>query len=245
MIVRPGGDGTLVLITQPDHARLAGALISAWDTGAAVPAASRTAVLFAIEQHDNGWNEVDHRPMLNRATGRPHDFTDVPFEVKQDIWPRGVERLVADSPLAAALVAQHAITLHQHRRAEAAWQPFFARLEQMRDDLLCRSGAATGSARVAFDRSYDLLYVGDVVSLVFCNRWTDPLGAGDYRVGLGHDDAVVIEPDPFNGASIRFTVPARAIPDRRYASDEDLQGAFGGARAITLEGVARGAKTSG
>ncbi len=240
MIVRPAGDGTLLLITQPDHARLAAAIVSAWNAEALVPPALRTAVLFAIEQHDNGWREVDAAPAVNAETGRPFDFMDTPPDVKQGIWPRGVRRLAADSPLAAALVSQHALALYAHRRDDPGWRTFFSTVEDLRTELLRACGAETGPAREAFDRSYDLLYLGDVLSLVFCNRWKDPIDVRGYRVTLAEDGGLLVSPDPFGGASIRFAVPARSIPDRRYSSTDDLRAALAQAAPLTLHGTARG-----
>ena len=241
MIVRPTGDGTLLLITQPDHARLAAAIMSAWSVELFVPLPARGAVLFAIEQHDNGWREVDAAPRLNPGSGRPYGFMDTPPEVKRAIWPRGVERLAADSPLAAALVAQHALTLHAHRRDDPAWRGFFSCLEHRRAELLKACAAETGAGREAFERSYDLLHLGDLLSLVFCNRWTDPMEALGYRVTLGDAGALLVSPDPFGGAPIGFAVPARVIPDRSYTSDDDLRAAFRDATVVTLNGTARGA----
>lgn len=240
MIVRTAGDGTLLLITQPDHARLAATLIAAWDAPWPVPATSRAAVLYAIEQHDNGWREVDAAPAWNAATSRPYDFVDTPPEVKRDIWPRGVERVARDSPLAAALVARHALTLYAQRRPDPAWRGFFSRLDEMEGALLLRCAAETGISREAFERSYDLLNVGDVLSLVFCNRWTDPIEARGYRVTLADEDTVLVSPDPFNRARIRFGIPARAIPDRAYRSDDDVRAAFRDADIRTLQGTAKG-----
>jgi hypothetical protein len=240
MIVRPAADGTLILITQPDHARLAATLVCAWTAAVPVPASSRAAVLFGIAQHDNGWHEVDRAPILNRGTARPHDFMDLPPGMKRDIWPRGIQRVATDSPLAAALVAEHALTLHAHRRLDPEWRDFFARVEEMQEALLRRGTAETGITREDFDRSYDLLYVGDVLSLVFCSRWTDPTEARGYVITLEGDDLLRISPDPFHGARVRFEVTARAIPDRAYDSDEDLRGAFLGAPLVTVQGAAAG-----
>ncbi len=244
MIVRPGADGTLLLITQPAHARLAATLMSAWDWSAAAPSATaRGAVLFAIAEHDNGWKEVDAAPLLSAATARPHDFMDLPAKLKREIWPRGVERIAAQSPLAAALVAQHALTLHAHRKHEPQWRDFFKLMEDLQGRLLQQCAAQGPFSREAFDRSYDLLYVGDLVSLVFCNRWTDQAEARGCRITLaagGDEDAVLIAPDPFNGARVHFEVCARAIADREYASGEDLRTAYEEGRQVTLRGSARG-----
>ena len=246
MIVRPTGDGTLLLITQPDHARLAATLMSAWAPAlpVPVPAAARAAVLYAIEQHDNGWREVDASPGLNDATARPYDFIDTPAEVRREIWPRGVQRVAEDSPLAAALVAEHALTLHAQRRTDPAWSAFFSRVEALQATLLRRCADEIGLSREAFDRSYDLLHVGDVLSLVFCNQWIGPIEARGYRIALGNDNDIAVSPDPYSGARVRFEVAARAIPDRAYRSAADLGAAFRDARPVTLAGTAAGVVTS-
>jgi hypothetical protein len=244
MIVRNSGDGNLLLITQPDHARLAATLIAAWDVPPPVPAASRAAVLYAIEQHDNGWQEVDAAPMWNAATARPHDFIDTPAQVKRDVWPRGVRRVAENSALAGALVAQHALTLLAQRRAEPSWTAFFSEIEEMQGGLLRRCETELGITREGFERSYDRLYVGDVLSLVFCNPWKDPFEAKGYLITLDGEGDLSVSPDPFNGARVSFEVAARAIPDRTYRSDEDLRAAFRDGRVVSLRGTAAGALTS-
>jgi hypothetical protein len=244
MIVRTTGDGNLLLITQPDHARLAATLISAWEATVPLPAALRGAVLYAIEQHDNGWQEVDAAPMWNAGSARPYDFVDTPADVKRDIWPRGIRRVAEDSPLAAALVAQHALTLHAQRRSDPSWTPFFSLIEDLQASLLRRCAGEMPMTREVFDRSYDLLHVGDVLSLVFCNRWKDPFEARGYRITLDNDDDLVVSPDPFNAARVRFEVAARTIPDRAYRSDAELHAAFREGRVVTLPGTAAGAVTS-
>lgn len=239
MILRPAGDGRLYLITQPDHAALAGAIISGWNPAAFTPAAARPAVLLAVARHDNGWEEIDACPTLNPETGRPYDFMSAPFEFKQEIWPRGVRRLAASSPQAGALVAQHGLTIHGHRRGEETWRPFFEEIDRLRSSLLALCEAEEGDARQAFERNYDLVYLGDLMSLVFCNRWAEPQAARGYRIALQGDD-LIVSPDPFEGRSVKFEVQAREILDREYHSDAELRRAWTEAPRVLLAGRARG-----
>jgi len=51
---------------------------------------------------------------------------------------------------------------------------------------------------------------------------------------------LAVSPDPFDGARVRFEIPAKAIPDRKYVSDRDLFAAWEQAREVTLQGTARG-----
>ena len=116
MIVRSDGTAQL-LITQPDHAALAGRIMECWAADAFAAAPRRTEILLAIAEHDNGWREVDGAPLVDAATGRVLDFIHAPDAVRQGVWPRGVERL-AHAPYAAALVAQHALEIYARYRTD-------------------------------------------------------------------------------------------------------------------------------
>ena len=135
VIVRQAGD-TLQLITQPDHARLAGAIMQ--HSVALAAHARRASILLAIAEHDNGWTEPDAAPLIDPATGIPLDFISAPIAVRQGVWPRGVARLAHD-PWAAALVAHHAIAIFERYRERQCVDEFFAEMETMRQAMLCRS----------------------------------------------------------------------------------------------------------
>jgi len=107
VIVRPG-PGVLQLITQPDHAHLARRIMERSVPLAARP--RRDQILHAIAEHDNGWAEEDAAPTVDPRTGSVVDFISAPLSVRHGVWPRAIARLTAD-PWAAALVAQHAITV--------------------------------------------------------------------------------------------------------------------------------------
>ena len=238
MIVREEGDSFL-LITQPDHARLARDIVAALRTEPAVATASRETVLFATREHDNGWIEVDAEPTIDPVTGRPCDFIAGPAPVKHELWPRGIRRAAQSDPRAGALIAQHAITVYAYRAAEPEWQPFFGPIVAMRDDLLEQIGAAHGVAREAFDREYRCVRLGDSFSLQFCNGWTASQETYEYGAEL-HASSLVISPDPFGGGSVRLRILARRVPARRYTSDADLRRALANAIPEFIEGEARG-----
>src|SRR3954453_21006754 len=121
MIIQPGGS-TQLLITQPDHAALAAAIVRQWTSGEFEESPRRSDILRAIAEHDNGWREVDAAPLVDRATGRILDFIHAPDAVRQGVWPRGVERL-AGTPYVAALVAQHAIEIYSGYKDDPGWRP--------------------------------------------------------------------------------------------------------------------------
>jgi hypothetical protein len=240
MIVRDDGD-SFVLITQPDHARLAGDIVAAMRTEPVLDTPARGTVLFATREHDNGWFEVDAEPTIDEATGRPCDFIAGPAHVKHELWPRGIRRAARSDPRAGALIAQHAITVYAYRAGEPEWQPFFGPITAIRDDLLEQIGAASGPPREAFEREYRCVRLGDSFSLQFCNGWTEPQETHGYTASLC-GSSLVISPDPFAGGSVPLRILARRVAKRRYASDADLRAAIANTVPEVLQGEATGAR---
>src|SRR6476660_540925 len=103
MIVRQLAD-RLQLITQPDHAQLAGTIMAHCVSLRAKP--RRDSILRAIYGHDNGWQEEDDAPRVNPGAGEILDFVRAPLSVLHDVWPRAIARLGGDA-WTAALIAQH------------------------------------------------------------------------------------------------------------------------------------------
>jgi hypothetical protein len=238
MIVREERDSFL-LITQPDHARLARDIVAAIRSEPALEGSTRETVLLATLEHDNGWIEVDAEPTIDPATARPCDFINGPAHVKHELWPRGIRRAARLNPRAGALIAQHALTVYSYRATEPEWQSFFRPITALRDDLLRQLAADEGAAREAFDREYRCVRLGDSFSLQFCNGWTTAPDTFGYRGELD-GSTLVITPDPFGGRSVPLQVMARRIPARRYEDDGDLRRAVASAVPELLRGEARG-----
>jgi len=235
MIIRPAIDH-LLLVTQPDHAALAGAVMAAWRADGLPAHPEREEVLLAVREHDHGWLEPDAAPTVDPATGAPEDFLDAPVSVRQAVWPRGTARLAGAHPYAAALVAHHALNVYRRHRRDAAWQTFFAAMETAQQTALDRVPAAE---RAGWPDDYRFLFLGDLISLVFCHGWTQPFEGDRYRLILT-GTIVEITPDPFDGGEVPLSVTARRIPARRYASDDDLRRTLAAAPTVVLEGTARG-----
>lgn len=229
MIVRQTSDA-LQLITQPDHAHLAGAIIQHSMALAEHP--RRTSILLAIAEHDNGWTEPDATPLIDPATGIPLDFISAPIPVRQGVWPRGVARLAHDS-WAAALVAQHAIEIFERYRGDQLWTAFFSEMEATRRMML----AASGSSLPELVDDYRFLGLGDLISLTFCNGWTDAQRFDRWNVRLA-GSTVCISPDLFGGKRVTFGIDAREIRRRRFGSDAELGDALAAAPTTRLAGVA-------
>jgi len=248
MIVRD--DGTwLWFIRQPDHAALASRLMAAWQADGLPARPTRTAVLHATARHDAGWALVDAAPTVHPDTGRPVDFITSDTQVRQTVWGRAVEELACESTYAAALVAQHALTIYRRFRPEPAWHPFFAAMEAARDHWFSTDRRPDGTSggvidppldgRLTFLQDYATLRLGDLLSLGFC------LGTRTTEQADGYDvtctgNRVIVSPDPFAGQRVDFTVPARRLPNEPFATDDALRVALARAEPVTLTGVAEG-----
>lgn len=233
MIIRADGSAA-VLITQPDHAHLAWRMMSSFTSRGFATADRRDSILHAIEEHDNGWREVDGAPLV-AEDGRLLDFVSAPADVRQAIWPRGARRLAAD-PIAAALVAQHAVTIYARFRGDPGWTRFFSEMEQIRDRFLMDAGLSAH----ALARDYFFVRLADLMSLAFCTRATEPLALEDHVITLA-SDTLVVAPDPFAGTTVPIEVPGRRLQAVSFASRAAAAQAFDEAERITITGTARGA----
>ena len=214
--------GTLLFVTQPDHARFAGELLSLWRTDGLPDHPHRAEILFAAREHDNGWREADAAPRWDRERGRPHDFVSMPREERIEIWQRGTARFAGEHPYATLLIVRHALQLHQDRfRGEQeGWEGFQDYLEELQRGLLESAGAS--EEEILAD--YRWIDLTDLLSLATCNRWTDPFTRHGVRGELavsGRALRLALDPFPLAGATT-FRIPCRRIADRPYAGDADL-----------------------
>jgi hypothetical protein len=231
VIVRTERD-KLILIPQPDHAHLARRIMER-----SIPLAStprREAILLAIGEHDNGWTEEDAAPIVDPSSGVVGDFVHIAIDVRHRVWPRGIQRLSA-TPWAAALVAQHAITIYDRFRADAAWTAFFGEMESLRGHFV----AAAGLASTELLADYPFVRLGDLISLSFCTGWTSEQHYADWSVRADGLRVLVhsgVGPALFGGSPVPIEMHAREVPARAFQSDADLRAAVNAAPTITLHG---------
>jgi hypothetical protein len=231
MIVRTGTD-SVQLIGQPDHARLARRIMERAVSLAAHP--RRETILYAIEHHDDGWAEFDAAPTVDPATGDVVDFVHVPAGVRQAVLPRSAA-LVRDDPWAAALIVQHALTVYERFRADAAWHSYFAEMTSARTSLLDDSHLHLDDLVT----EYAFLRLADLISLAFCTGWSEESRFGAWSV-RSDGSRVIVEPDIFGGAEIPFEVSAKEIRRRHFGSDAELRAALAAATPMTLRGEVSG-----
>lgn len=229
MIVRYIDDRVL-LITQPDHARLAAEVMSHCSALEHHP--RRDTILYAIESHDDGWAIEDANPSIDPATGEVADFIRARTEVRQGVWPRVVGALAEQDPWAAALVAHHALTVYTRLRANPDWHAFFTKLGVIRDALLKKARRKP----MDLESDYVFLRLGDLISLAFCTGSSDLNQFAGYRVELFREK-VIVHPDLFAGMEIPIQVAAAELSTKKFRSDAALREELQLAIPATLVGT--------
>ena len=236
MIVRPAEDDGVLLITQPAHASLARRVMEQ-----CVPLSDhprRAAILRAIAEHDNGWQEEDAAPEPDPATGSVVDFIHIAVPVRQQVWPRSVARLEND-PWAAALVAHHAITVYDRYRPEAEWDHFFLTMEALREEMLVRAEVP----RDHLDADYVYLRLADLISLSFCTGSPAEQRIGEWSVQW-MDPTVLVSPDPFGGREIQMEVSATRLRLDHSRSSRELRDQIQHGETVVLSGTVKARSTN-
>ena len=231
VIIRPQ-QGSLLFITQPDHAAAAADLVQHFEAFATNP--RRIEIHLAVREHDSGWHELDRDLVFDSTRGKAHDFMTVPEPLKQCVWPKAVEHVAPRSPYAAALIAEHALFVYSGNRGKPEWDTFFSTMEARRTALLARAGVPLDTLLA----DYPFLGIADLLSLSFCHCWETARERFGRSV-VCEGAAVTMTPSLLPVTPVPVRVRMRRIPDVSFASHEALREALDRAPAEFLTGVAR------
>jgi hypothetical protein len=216
---------SLLVVTQTDHAHLAGELLSLWILDELPGHPRREALLLATREHDNGWREADAAPRLDRMHQRPHDFRSFPLNDHFEVWKRGIERFSRQRPYVALLIAHHAGELYRLAdEVPESWELYLPTLAESRQQWM----VAAAVSETDIERDYRFLQTADLLSLALCSRWRHTLDTG-LVAATASDDTLQLRPFPLAGATT-LGVPCRRIPRRPYHGDADLGGELAAAR---------------
>ena len=208
MLVRPDGDGA-VCIGQMSHSWISGQMARAW----AEPFEPYEEVCLAAELHDIGMAEWDLTPSLNPASGLPHSFTEMPFEVHSALWLDAPKKLVSMSVYASALVSLHGTRLYELRDRTPEVDDFLRGQEEFRRGL--------GFGREELEPGSTLVWTWDYLSLAVLLGWK-----GEVE-GLSVD-GTSITPWPFRTPELVVRYEARYLPGR-YTDEAEMRAALAAA----------------
>jgi len=243
------GQACWLMLPQIQHARLAGALMKFWDwklTG--WPLELRNDVLAAIDHHDDGWESWDSAPEVDRRTGRPLAFDEMPVPSSLAIWRRSIRAAEALGNLAPYMVAGHfsallaraASSQGDDDSAPLLVAEFQSDCDRQRDAWL-RDWQAENpgrNTREAAQLATAWLQFSDALSLWFCltprrkpHSARPPTGP-PLSFTPGRDDQIGVSPWPFQPDTVELTAQGRAVIQDTYESAATLSTAP--ARDVTL-----------
>lgn len=254
MIVRPHAESAEI-VTQVDHAEVAGVLAEVWTDDGPLALAPRTPMVIAARLHDIGWRHWEAAPRLNPDTGRPANFLDVEIDEHLRLYRLGIDEVEAVDPYAGMLVSMHAAGIYTGRYGS---QPALKltrapEVQAVVDAFVAEQEARYGAAEVALGvtdaelwRGYLLLQVFDRLSLRLCQG--DPAGPGPMEIVLPGERVLRVRPDdgcdrldpwPFAADEIRIGVPTRVVPLADYDGDDALGAALAAAAVEERTAVLR------
>jgi hypothetical protein len=220
-------DGSLFLVDQNEHARLAGYLCERWGNERfAIPSPPQSTLL-ATTMHDEGWRAADDAVRFNAEAARPLHFLEIDISEHIDLYHRGVEMTVERDAYAGLLVSMHWTGLYRSRwglqqggvfAQEDA--PLAQRLNQIVADeehrwIELKRGLVAGTRRSDFEahlwHNYELLQAHDVLSLYVCTGVLCPPGEGDQSVPVISTLKAI---DQTPGTRTVETVPTRTGSER-------------------------------
>ena len=247
MIVRYEFDGSIVMITQNDHAQLSGLFAAHWGNDTFEKPHPYGSLVRAAMFHDRGWICYETGPQLNPATGKTPNYRDVPndkaqieaFEWAGD-WMSGID------PYAGLMIAKHRTGLYQGRYGVITSPPANRRgaLPPDIQALIVRSEAKQKSAGEKFDAgevaiNYNLLQVWDLISLYICSTETlkpDRIApvpvsysgtAGvDMTLTPLEDRTIALDPYPFDERALTTNLIFRRLRQIAFKDSAELQAAY-------------------
>lgn len=256
---RPDGASGWILISQIEHARLAGELARYWGNEP-VRAVDDDEVLWTIVHHDDGWSQWEQAPGVEQPSGRPLDFTEMPPETALAIWRKSILAAADHGNLAPWLVAGHfsALLAHSHAAHSDAAKGWLAEFQQRRKAWLAAwksdSPDSNTLERAAANLSH--LQMFDSLSLWFCcaersasQRVTTPEGIelilepvareretkqakNGQRKAEGTTCEVRISPWPLNVDTHQLTAAGWYVPAQHYNDAASLFAARKPARLV-------------
>ena len=247
MIVRYESDGSIVMITQNDHAQLSGLFAAHWGNETFEKPRPYGSLVRAAMFHDRGWIRYETGPQLNPATGKTPNYREVPNDQAQlEAFEWAGDWLGAIDAYAGLMIAKHRTGLWQGRygviTAPSAIQR--GKLPPQIEAFIARSEAKQKTVAEKLNSSelainYNLLQVWDILSLYICSTEVlspdrlAPVPVG-YSGKTGVDmtltpragGTIAIDPYPFDQSSLTASMIFRRLRQNQFKDSAELQSVY-------------------
>ena len=268
MIVRKEPNGEVLLIGQTDHSRLAGQFAAHWGNARFEALEPFDSMARAVAFHDFGYLRYETSPHFNEETGETPNFRDVTTNAKRlEEYQWCFDWLLGPDPYAGLIVNMHRTGLwrgrydamkypeHKRRPQPPEVDAFVERNEAARETFIKESGIDEQQLRINFR----LMQTFDYLSLYFsCQEpypdYIDPVptsytcaegeGVKLTLTPIGHN-RIAVDPFPFDADPCRFQLPARRLPQAKFATEAAFRKAYYAAPIELIEYVLVGSGTAG
>jgi hypothetical protein len=224
MLLRPDGDD-VICIGQPAHAWLSGQLARNWGLE---PVEPREEVCLATDQHDAGMADWDAAPELNRDTGLPYSFIEMPLATHIRLWTHAPQRVLSQSRYAALLVSMHGTALYEMRDlAKLSDDDAAAVRRYLADQRALQERLAEGLDATEVARNQRLIWIWDFLSLGLCLGWH-----GRSLEGITIREHT-IEPWPFAPDRVTLRTEGRRLSGS-FDDEQEMRAALASAPWVTV-----------
>lgn len=219
-----------LLFSQPEHARVAWQLASAWKFEGDLALLPREETLAAVLTHDDGWKTWEANLQVD-AQGKPIEFDEMPLADSLAIWAESIDLGAKREPLIGYAIAGHFVALLERFNT---WKDNPGRASLAKDFLITQSQRMTEffdawqtenpaqNTKAIADLAVGCVQFFDMLSLWMLaaerhEATTFVLGDGP---GITFDPdepgLVIATPWPFTGDTLWITANGRSIPMQRY-----------------------------
>lgn len=251
MIRRKDSEGW-ILVTQHDHAVLAGEIIALWGNDRFSRPRPFEEVVFAVREHDSGWKEWDSRPKINPENGCPANFMEMEYRDQYGIWKGSYLGHAQKHPYASSLIALHFDRFNEKSLSKNPGNGSAKMLEREIDEFISgnlgieiKSGDEMSALPLDVKINLRFVQVGDIISLTLCHGWLD-MEIKDVPVSYAGETAAIkmtssdgfnftMDPYPFTAPVIKCSVPALRLERKTFAGDDDLRRALNDAEPAALD----------
>ena len=250
-MIRAETDLHWILVTHPDHARLAGQFADAWGNHQFAQPAPYDDIRYAIYHHDDGWLRRDAAPSLT-ASGKPEAFTsalvgaysafeEIDLPAYLEVRRQATAEVAAVNPVAAVVVSMHTVNLlteqadlesirPEHRTAHAE---FVLSQQSWQKETM----AELGVDPAAMQRGFEFLQCCDNLSLITCSGYDQPRVLRHRQPdvhGNLHEITCTpvtesiwqLSPWPFADRSVSFKLPRRSLPKSAVSDTASFREVF-------------------
>jgi hypothetical protein len=256
MIVRKQEDGSLILVSQNDHAKLSGIFAARWGNRNFERPHPFESVMRGTAFHDIGWSRYDTGPVYDAEKKFCPSFFQVPLDATQlGAFQTGIDWLTGIDRYAGLMISRHRTGLWHGRYGaftHPAPPPPRAMTKLLTDFIAYNEAIQTeqmlGIDRAEFDVNFRLLQVWDVLSLHICTDFPKPdyidvvptgygvEGAAGVRMTLMPLDGrrIEIRPYPFEVKSLPFDYVYRTLDTSDFPDEAAFRKAYFAATPKTM-----------